>query len=342
MATVDPVAEYLSHLQRELIGVDAAIAHDALVDAESHLRAAIAAGKSPADAIEEFGPAADFARAYAGAPAPEPHAVTDGAGSTRPAPSVADGAGESRGTLAALARIPLVGVWFRGRAWSSLLYFLAPCFVIALATFVWVVCVGSLALGTLPIIVGLPLAVFLLGSVRAICLAEGKVVEFFLGVRMPHRVQPVQVLTPMGAVAQVGFWQRIGCWLTDVRSWLSLAYLLGNFFVATFLFTVFVTLVATAFVLLAVPVGHALGLPVVHMQSEDAEVWFLWHRIVPDANGVVHLPTSTCLLSSALGFALATATLWLARGTGWVYGQVVKAIQVARPQAVARPFTIVA
>ena len=340
MATVDPVAEYLSHLQRELIGVDAAIAHDALVDAEAHLRAAIAAGKSPAAAIEEFGPAAGFARAYAGAPVPEPHAATDGAGSTRPAPSAADGAGESWGTLVALARIPLVGVWFRGRAWSSLLYFLAPCFAIALGTFIWVVCVGSLALGTLPILMGLPLAVFLLGSVRAIALAEGKVVEFFLGVRMPHRVQPVQVLTPIGGVAEVGFWRRIGCWLTDVRSWLSLAWALGNFFVATFLFTVFVTLVATAFALLAVPVGHALGLSVVQMQSEDTEVQFLWHRIEPDANGVVHLSTSIRLLSGVLGFALATATLWLARGAGWVYGQVVKAIQVARPQAVARRFTV--
>ena len=342
MQHVDAIAEYLSHLHRELIGADAAVAHDALVDAESHLRAAIAAGKSPADAIEEFGPAADFARAYAGAPAPDRRAAAQGAGAAYQAPVATVGAMARPGPFASLARMPVLGVWFQARAWSSLLYFLMPCFMIALATFVWVVCVGSLALGTLPIVLGLPLAVFLLGSVRAICLVEGKVVEFFLGVRMPHRVQPVQVLTPMGAVAQVGFWQRIGCWLTDVRSWLSLAYLLGNFFVATFLFAVFVTLVVTALALLAVPVGHALGLPVVQMHGQDAEVQFLWQRIVPDANGVVHLPTSICLLSGALGFALATAALWLARGTGWVYGQVVKAIQVARPQAVARQFTIVA
>jgi hypothetical protein len=339
MQHVDLIAEYLLQLQRELVGVDTAVAHDALVDAEAHLRAAIAAGKTPAAAIEEFGSAADFARAYAGAPAPM--SPVGGAGSTLPAPSAVGTVPARAGVLATLSCTPVVGVWFQPRAWSSLFYFLLPCFVIAVATFVWVVCVGSLALGTLPIIVGVPLAVFLLGSVRAICLAEGKVVEFFLGVRMPRRVQPVQVLTPLGAVAQIGFWQRIRCWLTDVRSWLSLGYLLGNFFVATGLFTVFVTLVAMAFALLAVPVGTALGVPVVQMHGDDAEVWLLWQRIKPDANGTVHLSAAQCLLSGVLGLALATGTLWLARGTGWVYGQVVKAIQVAKPQAVAQRFAII-
>jgi uncharacterized membrane protein len=341
MQHVDLIAEYLLQLQRELAGVDAAVAHDALVDAEAHLRAAVAAGKTPAAAVDEFGTASDFARAYAGAPALVDPSAVEGAGATRSGSFAADRASSRTGTLAMLARMPVLGVWFQARAWSSLFYFLLPCFVIALATFVWVVCVGSLALGTLPIIVGVPLAVFLLGSVRAICLAEGKVVEFFLGVRMPRRVQPVQVLTPLGAVAQISFWQRIGCWLTDVRSWLSLGYILGNFFVATFLFSVFVTLVAVVVALLAVPVGHIFDLPVVRMQSEDPEVWFLWQRIQPDANGVVHLSAAQCLLSGVLGLALATGTLWLARGTGWVYGQVVKAIQVAKPQAVAQRFAII-
>jgi uncharacterized membrane protein len=217
MQHVDLIAEYLLQLQRELAGVDAAVAHDALVDAEAHLRAAVAAGKTPATAVDEFGTASDFARAYAGAPALVDPSAVEGAGATRSGSFAADRASSRTGTLAMLARMPVLGVWFQARAWSSLFYFLLPCFVIAVATFVWVVCVGSLALGTLPIIVGVPLAVFLLGSVRVIGLVEGKVVEFFLGVRMPRRVQPVQVLTPLGAVAQIGFWQRIACWLTDVR-----------------------------------------------------------------------------------------------------------------------------
>jgi len=341
MHHADAVAEYLSHLQAELVGVDAAIAHDALIDAEAHLRAAIAAGSTPAAAIEEFGPAADFARAYAGAPAPEHLAATAGAGATRPASVVAGGVASSGGTIATLARVPVVGVWFQLRAWSSLLYFLAPCFVISLATFVWVVCVGSLALGTLPILIGLPLAVFLLGSVRVIALAEGKVVEFLLGVRMPRRVQPVQVLTPIGGVAQVGVWQRIGCWLTDVRSWLSLAWTLGNFFVATGLFSVFVALGALVLAMVGVPLAQWAGMTAIHVDGDMAEVRFLWERITPDADGHVRISALACVLSVVLGMALATGTLWLALGAGWVYAQVVKAIQVARPQTVARRFTMV-
>ena len=33
-----------------------------------------------------------------------------------------------------------------------------------------------------------------------------------------------------------------------------------------------------------------------------------------------------------LGLILMTGTLWIVRGFGWVYGRVVQAIQVARPQ----------
>jgi hypothetical protein len=339
MATADPVAEYLSQLQHELIGVDAAVAHDALVDAEAHLRAAIAAGKSPAAAIEAFGPAAEFAHAYAVAESPQP-AVAPGAGVAWPAHVGHGDPGVSQAW--SLQRIPLIGVWFQLRAWASLIYFLAPCFVIALGTFVWVVCVGSLALGTLPIIIGVPLAVFLLGSVRAIGLAQGKVVEFFLGVRMPHRVQPVQVLTPMGGVAQVGFWRRIGCWLRDVRSWLSLAWALGHFFVATGLFSLFVTLVAIALAMVAVPLAQAAGLAAIRVDGDMSEVQFLWERVTPDADGHVRLSALTSVLSIVLGMVLATGTLWLALGAGWVYAQVVKAIQVARPQAVARRFAVIA
>jgi uncharacterized membrane protein len=332
MSTADPIAEYLSQLQRELSGVDAAVVHDALIDAESHLRAAVAAGQTPAAAVEAFGSAAEFARAYAATPSMP--AVAQVAGAT-------PGRGVPSSTPFRLARIPVIGVWFQLRAWASLLYFLAPGFAIALCTFIWVVCVGSLALGTLPIIVGIPLAVFLLGSVRVIGLAEGKVVEFFLGVRMPHRVQPVQVLTPVGGIAEVGFWERIGCWLRDIRSWLSLAWALGNFFLATGLFSLFVTLGALALAMVAVPLVQAAGFTAIRVDGDLAEVQFLWERVTPDADGLVRLSTFTSVLSLVLGLALATGTLWMARGTGWVYGQVVKAIQVARPQAVVRRFAVI-
>ena len=39
----------------------------------------------------------------------------------------------------------------------------------------------------------------------------------------------------------------------------------------------------------------------------------------------------------ALGLVIVTATLWMVRGLGWVYGHVVQAIQVARPRASVPP-----
>jgi hypothetical protein len=62
MQHVDLIAEYLLQLQRELAGVDAAVGHDALVDAEAHLRAAVAAFLVVGAAAAASGPAAAAAR----------------------------------------------------------------------------------------------------------------------------------------------------------------------------------------------------------------------------------------------------------------------------------------
>jgi hypothetical protein len=66
----------------------------------------------------------------------------------------------------------------------------------------------------------------------------------------------------------------------------------------------------------------------------DVSVQIWNHRYVPDANGEIHIPFLDLFLLFVCGLVLATCTLWLARGTGWVYGHVVQLIQVARPRAV--------
>ena len=229
--------------------------------------------------------------------------------------------------------IPVIGVWFDGRAWGALLYFGAVGFVLSLAYFVWAVVIGALSLGLSPIVIGIPIFVFLLGSARAICLFEGKVVELFLRVRMPRRTQPVE------GVDHVGFWQRIWCWLRDVRSWMSLGYLLGNFPVSVVAFSVTFALAVTSAALVAIPVIHLLGHPIANTSGDDADVYitFLGTPLLPDADGNVWITASLAVASLAVGLALATATLWLARGFGWVYGHVVQAIQVARPIATLPP-----
>ena len=334
----DAVRIYLSQLSLALEGQDAALRHDALLDAEAHLRAAVAAGAPPERAVAEYGTPAEIARAYADA---------DGAPrGWRGGPSL-DASGRMASTAAGAAmpaaaeahprrgarHIPVIGVWFDGRAWGALLYFGVVGFVLSLAYFVWAVVIGALSIGLSPIVIGIPIFVFLLGSARAICLFEGKVVEFFLRVRMPRRTQPVE------GVDHVGFWQRIWCWLRDVRSWMSLGYLLGNFPVSVVAFAVTFALTVASFALLAVPVLHLLGQPFAHVSGDDADldIVFMGTQLVPDSSGNVWITAPLAVASLAVGLALATATLWLARGFGWVYGHVVQAIQVARPIATLPP-----
>jgi uncharacterized membrane protein len=322
------IRRYLAELDLALAGADAALRHDAIIDAEAHLRAATKGGATAARAIAEFGTPAEIARAYCESGAATQTRSEDIAAAidVQAAPDAAAPATPRTG----FAAIPVVGIWAQPAAWGALLYFGAVGFVLATVYFTWTVAVGGTALGLMPVLVGIPLLVLLLGSARALCLFEGKVVEALLRVRMPRRVQPVE------GADSVGFWTRIGCWLRDVRSWLSLAYLLGNFPVSVAMFAVTVSLAAAGALLVATPVLWALGVPVAHVEGVEGEVQFLWNRVTPDANGDVWVPAGMVVPSLLAGLALFTATLWLARGMGWVYGHVVQAIQVARPQPVPR------
>ena len=352
----DPILLYLAQLELALAGRNPALVHDALVDAESHLRAAVASGASPQRAVDEFGPPEDIAAAYVladstGAAWHSSAAAANAAGSAAEsaesaARSAADSgaavpppAASAPGPGAVIApaesfaqrarRVPVLGIWFHPHAWGSLAYFTTVGFAFALAAFIWVTVVGSVSLGLLPIIIGLVLLVLLLGSVRGICLLGGSLCEFFLGVRMPRRTQPVYTTTG------ISMWQRLGCWLKDVRSWLSLAYLVGNFPVALALFALFISLTAVSASLIGVPLGAIVGQPYLHFDSDSDVHVNLWGReLIPDANGDIHMPFGLGMLTFFSGVVCATFTLWLARGVGWVYGHVVQAIQVARPRAV--------
>lgn len=346
-AVSDPIALYLVLLELALAGRSPALIHDAVIDAHAHLRIAVASGRTPQQAVDDFGTPAEIAAAYVVADDSRRGLPRDALHSTSPTAGRAALEDQEGAPAAAFAhapvgvpapeapflkraqRVPIVGIWFNPYAWGSLLFFTTIGFAFALAVFVWVVAVGALSLGTLPILLGAVLLVLLLGSVRGLCLLDGMLCEFMLGVRMPRRTQPVYT------TSDISLWQRLGCWLRDVRSWLSLGYLLGNFPVALVLFVIFVALTATSAGLLGAPVAWLTDSPVVQLDPDtDAQVGVLGMEILPDSNGAYRMPFLGALGLFGIGLLLATATLWLARGTGWVYGHVVQAIQVARPRAV--------
>jgi len=321
----EQVMRYVVALEAELAGCDPALRHDAVIDAETHLRSAIDAGVPVERAIAEFGTPQEIARAYREQDGDDYGWRPVGDGPSRAVPSA------SRPSLA--SRIPIFGIWIDPRAWGALVYFGGVGFVLSTAYFVWSVTLGSLVVGLLPVIAGLPVLVLLLGSARGICLFEGKVVEALLGVRMPRRVQPVE------GAGSVGFWQRMLCWFRDVRSWMSLAYLLGNFFISVGIFAITITMCALSVSMVLAPVLALLGVPAITMQGDGPDpitIRLLWWTLEPDADGVLHLPAGASIAMTVVGVCLATATLWLVRGLGWIYGHVVQAIQVARPQAAGR------
>jgi hypothetical protein len=316
-ASRDPIRAYVQQLAAELDGCDVALRHDALIDAEVHLRSAVRAGATADRAIADYGAPAEIARAYRESTGAGPSLA---AGASTPPPGAPPDAAAQRG----FGSIPIIGVWAQPAAWGGLLYFGALGFALALFYFIWVVTLGSLALGTMPLIIGPPLLVLLLASVRGLSLFEGKVVELLLRVRMPRRTQPV------AGLEGVSFWKRIGCWLRDVRSWMSLGYLVGIFPVSTLLFTVTITLVALSAWLLAAPVFYALDMPIA--QAAPGDGFVLESFLGVNSDGKIFLTGATVAPVFLMGLALMTGTLWLMRGLGFVYGRVVQAIQVARPQ----------
>ncbi len=159
---------YIAQLALELEGADAALRHDAIIDAEQHLNAAILAGASADVAIAEYGTPVEIARAYLDADSTHR--------SWRAAPTTAEHRTLATPTRRKLHEIPVIGAWFDRRAWGAVAYFGTVGFILSIGYFIWSVAIGSLVIGLAPILIGIPLLVLLLGSARALCLFEGKVV----------------------------------------------------------------------------------------------------------------------------------------------------------------------
>jgi hypothetical protein len=314
------ISRYLSQLAVAAAGMDPALVNDMLADAEQHLWNAVGEGVPVEKAVAEFGEARDVVSAYIAADAarnkgrrvrPETVPLAQIAGgqvvTTLPPPV--------RSTNA-FAQLPVIGVWADRYAWGSLVLFLLG-FAIATVYFTIVVSWGSVALGTMVLIIGFPLLVGLLGFCRVVTLGHGWMIEQMTGVRMPRRTAPV------AGTGMASFWGRIKLWLRDARSWLSVAYLLGNYPVAAALFGVFVGLFSASVTLMFAPIVQAFMPDEWFEHGSGFHFGPWWHG--------GRLPPGFGILSVLLGVALFTGTLWLAKGCGWLYAQVAKAIQVTRP-----------
>jgi uncharacterized membrane protein len=289
----DTIEAYLAELRAALAGADPALVQDAVYDAEEYLRSAVAEGggtqQAVASAIDAYGTPAEIASAY------RETERTVAAALRGPAPA------KSANPLARF-----FGVVADPSAWGALFYML-----LSLATgivyFTVVVTGLSLSLSMMILIIGVPIALLFLGAVRAISLAEGRIIEGLLGQRMPRRPRNV-------VVADGTFWGRLKSWFSDYRTWTTMLYMLLMLPLGMTYFTVVVTALSLSVATFALPIVQwAANAPVIQIDG--------WGYLVEPWGAPFFFA------GGLLGVFL---TLWLAKGIGYLHGMFAKIMLVGR------------
>jgi hypothetical protein len=269
---INSVEDYLKELKKELVGSDRATVQDALSDAEEYLRTALEsavndiAHKSAAEAlaliIERYGQPAEVAAAYKEIEKRTPPAFGRRIlNEVKPIAPAAPFAPVPPVPPIPPAIIPdnrnifakFFGVFAEARTWGAFFYIMLSMFL-GIVYFTWVVTGFSVSAGLIVLVVGLPILLLFLLSIRGIGLLEGRLVEALLGVRMPHR--------PVFSRKDIGFWQKIKNILADRYTWTSLVYMFLQMFLGIIYFSVFVSLIAVSLWLIAGPIiGLSLDVP---------------------------------------------------------------------------------
>jgi len=203
-----------------------------------------------------------------------------------------------------------LGVFADPKAYTSVLYLLLslPAGIFA---FTWVVTGLSLSLGLLVLVIGFPLLLFFLGSFRALGLAEGRLVEALLDVRMPRRPP----LLPEGQ----RWTERLGNLFRDGYTWTSLLYLLLHFPLGILYFTAMVVSFSLSFAFMAFPLLRIPG-------TLDGELVWFGHSYGP-----ANLPPMWFLLGvGVLGFLALLGSMHFALALGRAQGWLARQLLVKR------------
>lgn len=291
----ETIEAYLAELRTALAGADPALVQDAVYDAEEYLRSAAAEnGGTPeavAEAIDAYGTPAEIAAAYR-----ETERTVTAALRRPAAPS-----SESTNPFARF-----FGVVADPAAWGALFYMLLS-LLTGVLYFTVVVTGLSLSAGLFILIIGVPVALLFIGAVRAISLAEGRIVEGLLGQRMPRRPRTV-------VVADGTIWGRLKSWFSDYRTWTTMLYMLLMLPLGITYFTVVVSALAVSVATFALPIVQwVANSPVIRING--------WGYLVEPWGAPFFFA------GGLLGVFL---TLWLAKGIGYLHGLFAKVMLVGR------------
>jgi len=292
---VSEINAYLHALRVSLAGSDPALIQDALSETETRFRRQrehlawaeplLSGPEAVARILGELGDPGTLAETYR----QRERIVADALGPVAPA---LPAPGEAPEPPAPPRPWPsFFGVFVDAKAYTSLVYLLAGFFT-GIFYFTWTVTGLSLSAGLLLMIIGIPVLVLFLGSVRALGLGEGRLVEALLDVRMPRRPP----LLPEGT----GWLNRLTNLFTDSYTWKCIVYLLFHFPLALTSFLIVFTAIVISLSLVAAPLTTLVWhLPVAVGWDQE---YFLpvWLACILPVGGILGL-AGTLHLGLALG-----------------------------------------
>ena len=309
--TPKTIPEYLELLRTALKGKDPALMQDALYDAEEYLRAELAEHpeQDEASVLERvatsYGAPDEVAEIYSEREVVISEAFRSPRASIAPTKS-SEGVASVGVSVNKKPQNPVA--WFFGvaadpRAYAALFYML-----LSLATgifyFTWAVTGLSLSLSLMILIIGIPFAVLFMGSVWALSLVEGRLVETMLGVRMPRR--------PAYVSREGGFLTRMKDILVDPRTWATLLYMLLMLPLGNIYFTIALIGLVLSLSFIATPIVYLMGYAD-HVQVFNVTLLEQPWIMIP------------MFIIGALGIFV---TLHVARGIGKLHGMMAKHLLV--------------
>jgi len=208
------IETYVDELVKELEGCDPALIMDAANDAHEFLH-------SETENLMESNPELDLSAAVAqaietfGAPSEVAQAFLDVDGHVSRALSWPKPQPKKK------AIFSRIGALFTDqRAYLSLLY-LVLSGITGLAYFMWTTYGLIITVASCLFIIGIPISLLFFGSVRAVTLAESRMIEALLGERMPRR--------PIFHRVQGNILSKFWVTIKDIETWTSLLYMLLMF-----------------------------------------------------------------------------------------------------------------
>jgi uncharacterized membrane protein len=294
---INSIDGYLDSLKKELKGCDNATIQDALSDAEEHLRTAIDKGLEESDKVVEADILSVVIEKY-GAPDEIANAYRDIEDRIRPALSRI----QVSTNKSIISRF--FGIFADAGAWGSLIYMIFA-LVTGIIYFTWAVTGISIGASMIFLIIGIPIIILFLYSVRGIAFIEGLIIEALLGERMPRRSRFTD--------KNVKLWDRIKNLLTDRSTWSGILYLVLQLPLGIIYFTVMIVMITVSIANIFTPLVYVFwNIPIINIGDVYYDIpWIL-------------LP-----LMTLVGFLLLTITLHLAKFVGKIHGKYAKVVLVS-------------